>query len=199
MTERICSKDEIFNNATKVSFDRPNRSYAPVVVTIVSSNVENRTVTFTASDKDGVKREFQDVPWDTADMVIDCPTTLPFVPGQLPVKNAEGTLLLSKELIDTLRISGTPKWPRELPEGPLLGRLQIRATSIVVTGAELADGENTAVVINLLDPKLAAQRQTLVLEGKTITLTLTPAGFLACGRLTLQPEDAVDPIIAKQK
>jgi hypothetical protein len=204
MTERICSKEESFENALRVSKQLPSSAYAPIRVTIVSSNKAKRTVTFTVSDEQNAQQTFPDVPWGGDDMVLECPTTLPFVAGQLPEPTAEGTLYLSVKLMEKLKfkelqISGTPKFPRELPAGPLLGRLQIRATSIVVTGVELADGQDTPITINLLDPKFAAQKQTIELHGKTITVLLTPAGFIACGHLTLQPEDAVDPITAKQK
>lgn len=192
MTTKTCSEAEILDSAAKVAAERPGRSYAEVDVTIVSSNVDKRTVTFTASDKNGVKQIFQNIPWNNDDMVIDCPTTLPFEPEQLPAQNAEGTLLLSVELIKGFDFTGTPKFPRSLPAGdqPLLAplrisphRIIISPHSILITGEELGDGDRTVATIDLRDPKLAAHNQTLLLDGNPVTLMLTPDGFRAFGRL----------------
>jgi hypothetical protein len=178
---KTCSKAEIDENALRVATERPGRSYADVLVRIVSSSVENNTVAFEALNESGTKQTFSNVPWNNDDMVTECPTTLPFEPGQLPAQNAEGTLFLSRELIRELKIAGTPKWPRELPEERLVAPLRIAAKSIIVTGEELADGDLTAVTIDLLDPRLAARDQTLVLDGNSVTVILTQAGFTAAG------------------
>src|SRR5690348_10180358 len=114
MTARTCSAAAIFNSAKKVETERLGRSYAPVFVTVVSSDVDRKTVTFVASDDTGAKRTFSNVPWDNDDMVTDCPTTLPFEPGRPPAPNAEGTLYLSRELLENHSFVGTPKFPRSL-------------------------------------------------------------------------------------
>lgn len=171
---RFCSVEDNQESARRALEQRPRAVYGPVSVLIVDSS-EDGMITFEALNVNNVRTCYS-LRWGE-DMWIDCPSTLPSIPPKPPVKGASGILYLSGRLRDVFPdLVIDVKWPDRKPE-TIYQPLEIFPTSIVVKGVEVADGQFTEATIELLDPRMAAASQTIVLNGGAITLSLSQAGF----------------------
>ena len=196
-----CDPDE---SARWAKTHRSGKLYArvSVAVTSVTTDPSSVTVTFSAKSKNATTGDpgvpdsiATTVNWDETneDIWIQCPSTLP----NPPAVGDTGTLYLEKALLATRDangnvIQGTPKWPNALPAIPTRS-LTVWPTSVIVEGYAILGGELYPGSVDLLDPTEAltiqdsnpaatTPPQRLALDGRAVTLSLTPNGFSdGCG------------------
>lgn len=183
-------------SAEWVKKNRPGKLYAKisVVVTSVTTTGSATTVAFSAKSWNPMAGApgpaiLTTVSWDETneDIWIQCPSTLP----DPPASGNTGILYLEQALLvpdaNGNVISGTPKWPNALPATPTKS-LAVWPTSVIVEGYAILNGEvyTETGSVDLLDPTEAltvensnpgTPPQQLALDGRAVTLSLTPNGY----------------------
>ena len=190
MTKNPGSCDDVTNKANRADAITMvgNKNYGPVSVTIKGTNVAEQLITFIAKDPTGRPATYKARWGNLDDMWAPCPSSLPSsakpgVPGPLPAVGAFGQLYMSDLYLAANNAvpDGTPKWPKaQATPTNYYEPLEIRPTSVVVSGIELKNGKFFGGTIDLMDPNLAAPGQTIT-EGTDTVLQLSKQAFAIFG------------------
>ena len=171
-------------NAYRARRERPGKHYAPVYVDVIS--VDGSDVKLRVPSKSSSKPKEITLRWDknSQDVWMEYPSTLLSLPpvnedapAEPPKPGQSGYLYIEESVLAAQDIAGDPKWPDRLPAPPRFAPLRIWPTSILLTGTELVSGTSVQATIDLLDPALAAQEQTLELGTGRLEVKLTQSGF----------------------
>lgn len=191
---KYCGAEEINNNEGPA--EATGRWYGAVEI-LVTERVQGPAGTWTIGFSvrgDASGRTYRADWGNAAQMWAPCPSTLPSNatpgdPGVPPADGVSGKLYLSKEFLDENGIAAEPKWPPLLPVlPPVSEELEVYPLKLELTGLEMRSGKFRKATIDLLDTKLAASRQTIVLDSSSpVRVHLTKTAFLSRFRLPFGP------------
>jgi hypothetical protein len=171
MAERQCTEQECQHNAKAYAGEG---NYGPAWVRIEEVDAAVNTVRFSLNN--GGSRVDVKCLWSKENVMPLCPSTLDSDFGRLPSVGAEGTLYLSKALIDEHHLNLNPKWPDAYAVSPEYRPLQLYPDSLTFTGIELSTGTKTDGTLDLLDPALVKAGQSIKLGTGSLTLQVSQAG-----------------------
>jgi len=176
MAERVCTCADNTVNAKRAREIGIGKPYGRAFVEVVAADTAIREVTLRVAAPGRSPVEVR-CGWTRDNVWALCPSTVDCDEDRLPTPGSSGTLYLSRALIERNHVAGRSKWPDELPAAPEYRALRIWPTSIQLRGVELATGTMTTGTIDLMDPDIAADGQTLALDGRPVTLELSQTGF----------------------
>lgn len=172
-----CTPAECRASAIRVQEERPKKAaegYARVPVHVEA--FDGNQVTLRARDTNAHYHKLE-LPWASEDLWADCPSTLALDEKGNPKVGDDGFLYLAKSVVAAEQNLGwSPKWPRGESD-QAYRPLAIMPQSIVIKGAELQSGDYVEATIELLDPKLAAPSQSIILAGTSVEVYLSEKGF----------------------
>lgn len=137
------------------------------------------------------------IPWDRDSVWAPLPSTLDSQAtvddiGPPPAKDSIGVLYVHRKHLEhktlaatatPIYLADTPKFPRNLPDGPKFSEVEVFPLGVTITGIELANTQHSPGSVDVFDPRYGDPDQVIEIDRKSgaVTLALTDAGLARFG------------------